>query len=105
MGVSNGRWESDTLVVDVEGLNGQAWLDRSGNFLSEAARVQERYTPISPYHMRYEATITDSKVFTRPWKMAMTLYRVMNEGAELLEVNCVEFSEEALYGAIRLRPN
>ena len=105
MGTSNGRWEGDTLVVDVEGLNGLAWLDRSGNFMSEAARVQERYTPISPFHMRYEATITDPKVFTRPWRMSMTLYRVVDEGAELLEVNCVEFSEEALYGAIRLGTN
>jgi hypothetical protein len=105
MGTSNGRWENDTLVIDVHGLNGQAWLDRSGNFMSEAARVVERYTPISPYHMRYEATITDPKVFTRPWTMSMTLYRVVDQGAELLEVNCVEFSEEALYGAIRLRAN
>ena len=105
MGTSNGQWENDTLVVDVEGLNGLAWLDRAGNFISEAARVVERYTPVSPYHMRYEATITDPKVFTRPWKMSMTLYRVIDENFELLEINCVELSEEALYGAIRQRPN
>ena len=103
MGTSNGRWEDDTLVVEVKGLNGLAWLDRSGNFLSEAATVVERYTPLSPYHLQYEATITDPKVFTRPWTMRMPLYRVVDEGAEMLEVNCVELSEEALYGAIRLQ--
>ncbi len=105
MGMSNGRWEGDTLVVDVEGLNGQAWLDRSGNFISEAARVTERYTPVSPYHLRYQATINDPKVFTRPWSMSMMLYRIVDDGAEMLDLNCVEFSEEALYGAIRLRSN
>ncbi len=105
MGTSNGRWDGDTLVVDVEGLNGMAWLDRAGNFMSEGARVTERYTPASPYHIHYEATINDPKVFTRPWKMSMMLYRIVDDGAEMLDLNCVEFSEEALYGALRLRPN
>ena len=101
MGTSNGRWEGDTLVIDVTGLNGQAWLDRAGNFMSETARVVERYTPLSPYHLQYEATIEDPKVFTRPWKISMPLYRIIDPGAEMLEVNCVELSEEALYGKLR----
>jgi hypothetical protein len=101
MGTSNGRWEGDTLVVEVTGLNGDAWLDRAGNFVSAAARIVERYTPLSPYHLQYEATIEDPATFTRPWKMSMPLYRVIDPGAELLEVNCVELSEEVLYGTIR----
>ena len=101
MGTSNGRWEGDTLVVDVTGLNGEAWLDRAGNFLSSTAHVVERYTPLSPYHLQYEATIEDSAVYTRPWKISMPLYRVIDRRAELLEVNCVELSEEVLYGNIR----
>jgi hypothetical protein len=101
MGTSNGRWEGDTLVIDVTGLNGDAWLDRAGNFASASARITERYTPLSPYHLQYEATIDDPDVFTRPWKISMPLYRVIDPGAELLEVNCVEFAEEALYGNIR----
>jgi hypothetical protein len=105
MGTSNGRWEGDTLVVDVTGLNGEAWLDRAGNFVSESAHIVERYTPISPYHLQYEATIEDPAVFTRPWKISMPLYRVMDPGAELLEVNCVELAEEVLYGRIRTQTN
>ena len=101
MGTSNGQWEGDTLVIDVTGMNGQSWLDRAGNFMSESAHVVERYTPLSPYHLQYEATIEDPKVFTRPWKISMPLYRVIDAGAELLEVNCVELSEEALYGKTR----
>jgi hypothetical protein len=101
MGISNGRWEGDTLVTEVTGLNGQAWLDRAGNFFSNNARVVERYTPISPYHLEYEATIHDSTVFTRPWTIRMPLYRVVTENAELLEVNCVEIAEPSIYGDIR----
>jgi len=51
--------------------------------------------------MQYEATIEDPKVFTRPWKMSMPLYRRMEKNAQLLEFQCVPFSEEMLYGHLR----
>jgi hypothetical protein len=66
MGWSKGRWEGETLVVDVTGFEEHTWFDRAGNFHSDALHVVERYTPVSPYHIRYEATIEDPKVFTRP---------------------------------------
>ena len=101
MGRSNGRFEGETLVVDVTGLNGQAWLDRAGNFVSEHAHIVERYTLTTPYHIQYEATIEDPTVFTRPWKISMPLYRRMEKNIEMLEFKCVEFSEELLYGNLR----
>ena len=58
----------------------------------------ERYTPLSPYHLMYEATIEDPKVFTRPWKIRMPLYRRIEDHAQLLEFKCVEFAEEFVYG-------
>ena len=67
MGHSVGRWEGETLVVEVTELIDQTWLDRSGNFHSGALTVTERYTPVTPYHIEYEATITDAEVFTEPW--------------------------------------
>ena len=51
MGDSRGRWEGDTLVVDVVHFNDQTWFDRAGNFHSEALHVVERYTPTGPDHM------------------------------------------------------
>src|SRR5215813_2828172 len=45
MGWSNGRWEGETLVIDVTGLNDQTWFDRAGNYHSDALRVVERFTP------------------------------------------------------------
>src|SRR5260370_42134951 len=56
MGWSVGRWEGDTLVVDVTGQREESWLDRAGDFHSDAFHVVERYTPASPYHLMYEAT-------------------------------------------------
>ena len=101
MGQSSGRWEGDTLVVDVTGFNGEAWFDRAGNFASDSLHVIEHYTLISPDAVRYEATIEDPKVFTRPWKISMPLYRHLEKNAQLLEFKCVEFAEELLYGHLR----
>ena len=104
MGQSSGRWEGDTLVVDVTGLNGRTWFDRSGNFASDSLHVVERYTLVSPDAMSYEATIEDPKVFTRPWKISMPLYRLLDKNAQLLEFKCVEFVEELMYGPLLKRP-
>ena len=104
MGHSTGRWEGDTLVVDVAHFNDKTWLDRAGNFHSDKLHVVERYTPISPDAIRYEATIEDPVVYTRPWKISMPLYRRLEPNALLLEYRCVEFVEEYLYGHLRKQP-
>lgn len=104
MGRSHGHWDGDTLVVDVEGFNGEAWFDRAGNFASASLKVTERYTPINRNALMYEATITDPNVFTRPWKIQMPLYRRLEPNARVLEYKCVEFSEEILYGHLRKKP-
>jgi len=105
MGLSAGRWEGDTLVVDVTSFNDQTWFDRAGNFHSDALHVVERYTPISPYALTYEVTIEDPKVFSRPWKMSMPVYRRLEKNAQLLEFKCVEFAEELMYGHLRKQPS
>ena len=101
MGWSRGRWEGDTLVVDVTGQREETWFDRAGDFHSDALHVVERYTPVSPYHLMYEATIEDPKVFTRPWKISFPLYRRMEKNVQLLEFKCVPFTEELLFGKFR----
>jgi len=97
MGWSRGRWEGETLVVDVTGFREETWFDRAGDFHSDQLHVVERYTPASPYHLMYEATIEDPKVFTRPWKISFPLYRRMEKNLQLLEFKCVPFTEELLF--------
>ncbi|MDE0165364.1 MAG: hypothetical protein OXL36_09725 [Bryobacterales bacterium] len=105
MGHSLGHWEGETLVVDVTSQVPDTWFDSSGNFHSEALHVLERYTPMSPDALLYEAVIEDPKVFTRPWKIKMPLYRRLEEKAQLLEFKCVEFVEELMYGRFRKKPD
>jgi hypothetical protein len=69
MGDSRGRWEGTTLIIESTNHNDKTWFDRSGNIHSDALRVVERWTFVDASTARYEATIEDSKAFTRPWKM------------------------------------
>jgi hypothetical protein len=101
MGWSNGRWDGNTFVVDVTGLNGLAWLDRAGNYASASARITERYTPLGPNHLQYEATIDDATVYSRPWTIRMPLYRVVDENFRILEFKCEPYAEEKIYGHLR----
>jgi hypothetical protein len=101
MGWSNGKWDGNTLVIEVTGNNDQTWFDRAGNHHSDALKVTERYTLMGENHINYEATIEDPKTFTKPWQIRMPLYRRMEANAQLLEYKCVEFSEELLYGDLK----
>jgi len=104
MGQSVGKWEGDTLVVDVTGFNADSWFDRSGNYHTEKLHVIERYTRTAPDVIIYEATIEDPNVFTRPWKISMPLYRRLDKGVQLMDFKCVEFVEELMYGQWRKNP-
>ena len=101
MGWSSGSWDGDTLVVDVTGVVEDTWFDRAGDYHSDALHLTERYTPTGPNSLLYEVTVDDPKVYTRPWKMSMPLYRRLDKNIQLLEYNCVPFVEELMYGHLR----
>jgi hypothetical protein len=90
-GFSRGRWEGNTLVIETTNLNGYTWLDDSGNFYTEAARLVERLTMVDADTIHYEVTIEDPKTYTRPWKAAWALVRDTTPGGyELFEEACRE---------------
>jgi hypothetical protein len=101
MGHSIGHWEGNTLVVHVTNFNDRTWLSRSGDFHSDALDVVERLTPVTQDALRYEVTLSDSNVYTRPWKMSMVLYRQLEENSTLMDFRCLEFVEETSLGHLR----
>jgi hypothetical protein len=105
MGWNVGRWEGETLVIDVTDQMEDTWFDRAGNFHSDELHVVERLTAVDANTLNYEVTIEDPKVFTRPWKMSMPLYRRLEKNAQLMEYKCVPFAEELMYGHLRKRPS
>ena len=98
MGDSRGRWEGDTLVVDVTLFVEDTWFDRAGNFHSDELHVVERYTRTGPDHIQYDVTIEDPKVFTRPWTMRMPIYRRQEANVQLLEFECYAYARETADG-------
>jgi hypothetical protein len=97
LGDSRAHWDGDTLAADVTDFNDQTWFDRAGNFHSDALHVVERYTLIDADHINYEATIEDPKVFTRPWKINLIIYRHKEKDFQLLDYEGYAFDYERYY--------
>ena len=93
MGDARGRWDGDTLVVQIANHNDLTWLDAAGNFHSDALKVTERYTMRDADTIEYSATIDDPKVYTRPWTVAMSFKR--QPGNRVMEHHCQAIKEEA----------
>ena len=93
MGDSRGHWDGDTLVVDVTHFDERTWFDQAGNFHSDALHLVERYSFVDADTIRYEVTVEDSKVFTRPWTMSLLFYRHKEENFRLLEYECYAFDD------------
>jgi len=70
-GISGGRWEGNTLVVDTS-----QFLERA-SFLGAAGglRLIERFTRIDTDTIDYRLTVEDSTTWTKPWTVAVPLVR------------------------------
>jgi hypothetical protein len=97
LGDSRASWEGDTLVVDVTDFTDKTWLDRAGNFHSDALHVIERWTPLDKDHLQYQATIEDPKVFTRSWNLSIILYRLKEKNIQLIENYCYTLDYDKYY--------
>jgi hypothetical protein len=69
----------------VTNFNEGTWFDAHGSFHSGALHVIERWTMVSADRIAYEATMEDPNVFTRPWKIALTIDRRTEKGYEQWE--------------------
>jgi len=93
-GDSVGHWEGDTLVVDVTGFNEKTWLAGVGTIHSDKLHVVERYTRDSADTVRYDVTVEDPDVLTRPWHEHEIFRLRPNE--RLREYECIENNEDLL---------
>jgi hypothetical protein len=92
MGMPRGHYEGNSLVINLTNFNSYTWFDMAGNYHSDALQVVERYTPINADTLQYEATMTDPKIFTRPWTIRMTIQRQKDIG--LLDYECTAMLDE-----------
>jgi hypothetical protein len=97
LGDARGHWEGDTLVVDVTHFNDETWLDRAGNFHSDALHVVERWSFLDAHTIDYRATLEDPKVFTRPWSLGVQLHRHREPNFQLIENYCYTLDYDKYY--------
>ncbi|HEY2842480.1 MAG TPA: hypothetical protein VGJ09_02475 [Bryobacteraceae bacterium] len=88
LGESIGHWEGDTLATDVIGFNDRTWLDQDGHPHGEALHIMEKFTRLNELSMRYEVTIDDPEMYTKPWTTSYLIPFV--PGGELFEYICQE---------------
>jgi len=93
LGDSVGRYEGDTLVIDVIGFNGKAWLDQAGHPQSPKQHLVERYTRVDERTLKYEVTIDDPGAYSKPWTTSNTVR--WRPGFELLENICQENEKDS----------
>ncbi len=95
-----GRWEGDTLVVDSYGFEESTWIDHFGYPHSDEMRLEERYRRIAPDRLELIMTITDPKIYTKPWVSGKKVFRMLSKEEAslngwygLLEERCVPSEE------------
>ena len=70
MGISHGKWDGDTLVVETENilsLNKQGWLDTLGHPFTDALHVTERIRRLNRDTMQIDFVFNDPGAYTKPW--------------------------------------
>jgi hypothetical protein len=92
LGDSRGHWDGDSLVVDVIGFNDHTWFDKAGDYHSDQLHVEERYTRTAADTLTYEATITDPKTFSKPWKISVPLSLHKEPNFRVLEYECQDLA-------------
>jgi hypothetical protein len=94
LGDSRGRWEGNTLVVEVRNQNVKGRFDMVGNFATDNLYLVERWTIVDAGTMEYTATFDDPNTFTQPWTIAARAIKQPPEdepyGDELWEDACHE---------------
>src|SRR5580658_1017130 len=95
LGDAVGHYEGDTLVVDVTGFNGLAWLDQAGHATSDKLHLTERYTRTDSLTLKYEVTIEDPGAYSKPWTATNTVR--WRPGLELMENICQEDEKSSIH--------
>ena len=92
MGLSVGRWDGDTLIVESAGFNEKTWLSRYGQPHTEALRMTERYRRLDVGHLQVEVTFTDPTAYAKPW--GFTAKMALAPDTEMLESVCERSSDQ-----------
>jgi hypothetical protein len=98
-GYSVGKWEGDTFVIESTGYDDRTWLDHFGNPHSDQMHIEERWHRADPDTLELSLTITDPKIYAKPWVSDKKVFKLSKE--EMYEELCVPSEEENFNEKIR----
>jgi len=78
-GRSAGKWDGETLVVDVKNFNEKFWFSNGGLPHTQLLHLTERFTRTDFDTLKYEVTIDDPGAYTRPWSSSWTMHWLPNQ--------------------------
>jgi hypothetical protein len=79
-GYSTGRWDGDTFVVTTTGVDERTWVDHFGYPHSVDMVLEERYRRTAYDVMELSMTITDPKIYAKPWISETKRFRRLEKG-------------------------
>src|SRR5213593_3749906 len=101
MGYSVGKWEGNTFVVNSTGFEQRTWLDHFGYPHSDEMRLEERYRRIDRDNLELTMTLTDPKMYTKPWVSEKKVFKLAPPNTEIQELFCVPSEEEEFNRRVR----
>jgi len=84
-GFSVGRWEGDTFIVNSNGFQENTWLDQFGYPHSDQMQLEERYRRLSPDRLELIMTVTDPKVYMKPFVSQRKVFRLLSKEETTIE--------------------
>jgi hypothetical protein len=88
-GLSNGRWDGDTLVIESYNFNGYTKLDTNGHPHSKELKITQTFRRLDSRTMEHTFTVHDPKAFTQDW-MNVRTWRLKNYPDVIMEYSCEE---------------
>jgi hypothetical protein len=88
VGDARGHWDGNTLVVETTNFTNRTHWGYNNRYNSEKLTLVERFTPMGPNRLQWEATVNDPETWTRPFTFTMPLTR--DDSQPIFEYACHE---------------
>jgi hypothetical protein len=99
-GISKGRWDGDTLIMETTNFNGYTKLDTSGHPHSKQLKLTNTFRRLDSQTMEHTVTVEDPRTYTQPW-MNVRTWRIKPNPDVIMEYSCEENNlENMISGAI-----
>jgi hypothetical protein len=101
-GVSTGKWDGDTLIIETSGFNGYTRLDTAGHPHSRQLKLTNTFKRLDSNTMEHTVTVHDPKTYTRDW-MNVRTWRIQPADRVIMEYSCNENNLRSLLdGSIKV---